>query len=273
MNQQIKNIVISGGVSLFVSSITFILGLKSGKNQSDRQLYRNKYRSINVHLTEMLYRLQTTSPKKWEDYKSIQLGSGVTQYSPLLIEMKLNGESIELNKKIINKSEKIELDLLKYSEKYYNQFGQIKEYIVNNLYKCCNSVKKTGNSIRTIDNTIGIPQLGVNYGIIIMKKPLDKILYKLRENEKFSISFTSGQDSSTITIFKNTLTNKTVEQFLLEIYDYFQRNNEDIKNLYQERYLLSKRTEKLIKDVSKRVKEPFSFSETFLGAIIDIFKF
>lgn len=278
MNQQVQNIVISGGVSLVVSLFTFILGLKSGKNQSDRQLYRNKYRSISVHFNEMLNKIQTTNPKKWSDYKSIQIDSNTYQSTPLLTEMKINGELIELNKKIINNSEKLELDLLKYSEKYYNQFDPIKEYIINNLPTYCNSIKIQGNySISSMDNPIGIPQHAVNYGIIIIKESLDEICYQLRNNEKYGISFQSkskdGQGYHTVTIFNNTLTNKSVEEFLVETYNYFQENNENIKSLHEERYLLIKRTEKLIKRVNKKVKEPFSFFETFLGAILDIFKF
>lgn len=277
MNQQVQNIVISGGVSLIVSLFTFTLGLKSGKNQSDRQLHRNKYRDISVHFNEMLNKLQTTNPKKWSNYKSIQVDLNTYQSMPLLVEMKSNGESIELNKNIIDESEQLELDLLRYAEKYYNQFDKIKEYIISNLSICCNSIKMQGNYlISTMDNPIGIPQHTVNYGIIIMKESLDKICYQLRNNEKYGISFQSkskdGQGYHTVTIFNNTLKNKTVEGFLLETYNYFQKNDKDIKDLYEERCFLTKRTEKLINKVNKKVKEPFSFIETFFGAIIDIFK-
>lgn len=277
MSEQINNALISGVVSLCVSVITFTLGLKAGKNQSDRQRVKDKYRNISVHLNEFLYALQGSDPKKWTDFKKKQINISQSRYIPLLSEMKLNGESIELNKSIISRCEKIEIDLLGYSSKYYNKFNTIQEYIIDILPQYCTTIQKQAiNSISTTKETIGIPQQMVSYGIIIIKSELEKTCEILKNKDKYAINFQGkmkdGQGAHYVTIFKDTLVNKTVDSFLIDVHNYFYNNDEEIRKLVQERSLLIKQTEKLIKRVNKRVREPFTFRETFFGGILDIFR-
>ena len=58
----------------------------------------------------------------------------------------------------------------------------------------------------------------------------------------------------------------------MKIFQYY-KNDIEIKKLKQEKDSLLVRTENIIKNVDKRVKEPFTFIETVFGAITDIFKF
>ncbi|HEY8889362.1 MAG TPA: hypothetical protein VIM70_03830 [Clostridium sp.] len=41
--------------SLIVSTITFILGLRSGKNQSDRPKLKEVYRNLTVHFEKLIF--------------------------------------------------------------------------------------------------------------------------------------------------------------------------------------------------------------------------
>lgn len=274
MGDTVKNIITSIGTSLVVSSVTFILGLKSGKNQSDRQILRNKYRDISVHFSNLLAGIKSTKPKEWTDYKFIKNPSG-GEYTPLMREMKFNGESIELKKEIISKCESLEFRLMQYSGEYHGELIAIKEYVINELENhCSNLVKDHDYRMCTTKDTIGKYFREYNYGFFIIEDEQKNMLQKLRDNKLQGISFTGKNENGknhTVGIYKNTLDNISIEDFLTNINKYF-KENQNIVDLLEKRNQLIKETEKMIKLINKRVKEPFTFIETISGAITDIVK-
>ena len=82
MNTVVTSILTSAIVSLF----TFVLGLKSGKNQADRAFLQGLYKQLYAHFVELEAGIKENRPKKWEDYKSIQQGN-ITQFYPPVKEM------------------------------------------------------------------------------------------------------------------------------------------------------------------------------------------
>ena len=52
MSQTMQTVLLSLATSLFVSMVTFILGLKSGKNQADRAKLQELYKNIHRHFSE-----------------------------------------------------------------------------------------------------------------------------------------------------------------------------------------------------------------------------
>ena len=53
MSQTMQTVLLSLATSLFVSMVTFILGLKSGKNQADRAKLQELYKNIHRHFSEL----------------------------------------------------------------------------------------------------------------------------------------------------------------------------------------------------------------------------
>lgn len=91
-----KTIIVSALTSLLVSLMTFILGLKSGKNQTDRARLQDLYKQLHTHFKEIKNGFITHRYKKWSDYKKIESINRI-QYLPLVKELdrmhiaKLNG--------------------------------------------------------------------------------------------------------------------------------------------------------------------------------------
>lgn len=272
MNQQMENILISAGVSLFVSLITFTLGLKAGKNQSDRKSDKDKYREISVHFNDLLRDLKTLNPKKWDDYDSMPTNTG-GEYVPLLKKMKFNGQSIELNKKLIKEAEKLEYDLLYWSSNYYLKLEQIKEHIILEIFNYHDKVSVDKNGNLDIGTSPNQSIVYINsLGIFFYEYEFYKYINNLKDENVYIVNLKGRSKRSYIGIVKDSLNSISLKEFLMKIFQYY-KNDIEIKKLKQEKDSLLVRTENIIKNVDKRVKEPFTFIETVFGAITDIFKF
>ncbi|GKX65805.1 hypothetical protein [Inconstantimicrobium mannanitabidum] len=276
MNDTVKNIITSLSTSLVVSSITFVLGLKSGKNQSDRQILRNKYRDISVHFSNLLDGIKNGNPKKWDDFKLIKTSS-CDRYMPLIEEMKFNGESIELKQDVIDKCEELEFKLLKYADEYQENLEIIKEYLINELENCCsNLIKEKDYAIYTAKDQINKPYINRSYSIFITDEIFKNIITNL-ENDNLNlqgICFESRDRHNgwhRVTIYKNTLDNIKIEDFLKKINEHL-KNEHSIIELLKEQQQLINETNNIINKINKRVREPFTFLETITGAVVDIFK-
>lgn len=53
MSQTWQTVLLSLATSLIVSFLTFVLGLKSGKNQTDRAKLQNLYKNLYSHFSEL----------------------------------------------------------------------------------------------------------------------------------------------------------------------------------------------------------------------------
>lgn len=270
MSGSVDSIIASIGTSLIVSSVTFIFGLKSGKNQSDRQMLRSKYRDMSVHFNELLHGIKGTNPKVWTDYKLLN-----NRYSPLMVEKRIKGESIELNQNIVLKCESLETRFLQYSNEYGKQLLKVKDHVINELDRQCSSlVKERDYEISTTKDTIGKSFRQFNYGLFLIDSEINRVIESLENNAIQGVclnSKTEGGGNHWVRIYSNSLDNISVEDFFREISDYI-KNDENIIELLKERSELIKEAEKLIKIINKRVKEPFTFLETIVGAVKDIFK-
>lgn len=272
-----NNILISLATSLVVSNITFVLGLKAGKNQSDRKELKNKYQNIYIHLKNIEEVIGTVKPKKWSDYEEIKKGDYFI-YAPLLKKMNIEGEELDLNKKLFKKCEKLEQECLKYSYKYYNYFYTIYdiclevmksnyEDIYEGNYEICSSNKE-----RSV-NRITVYELSL--GIFLFDDDFSKYISRIKkEEENYYILFRlKDKDRKELNVYRNSSNISPIE-FLEKCKLKIENANEiNIAELDNERNKLIKRLEKIRGKVGKRAKEPYTFWETLLGAFIDIFKF
>ena len=107
-----KAIIASAITSIIVSLFTFILGLKSGKNQADRALLQDLYKRLYSHFSELETGLKEKRPKRWTDYQCIK-ESNIIRYYPVVREMERTGDILHVNDKIARQA----LELGKYLEK------------------------------------------------------------------------------------------------------------------------------------------------------------
>ena len=71
MSQTWQTVLLSLATSLIVSFLTFVLGLKSGKNQTDRAKLQNLYKNLYSHFSELKESLQYDRPKSWRVIKKL----------------------------------------------------------------------------------------------------------------------------------------------------------------------------------------------------------
>ncbi len=95
MSQTMQTVLLSLATSLFVSMVTFILGLKSGKNQADRAKLQELYKNIHRHFSELKEALADDCPKLWEHYKKND------EYLPLIKELESTGDILFINAKFM----------------------------------------------------------------------------------------------------------------------------------------------------------------------------
>ncbi|HDK7194955.1 TPA: hypothetical protein PTV74_003263 [Clostridium botulinum] len=271
-----NNILVSLATSLIVSNITFILGLKAGKNQSDRKELKNKYQNIYIHLKNIEEVIGTVKPKKWSDYEEIKKGNRSIS-APLLRRMNIEGDNLDLNKKLFKKCEELEKECLKYSYKYYNYFYTMYdiclevmksnyEDIYEGNYEICASKEESVNGIIVYE---------LSLGIFLFDDDFNKHISKIKkEEENYYISFRlKDKYRKRLNVYRNS-SNVSPIEFLEKCKLKIKSTNEiNIMELDNERNELIRNLEKIKEKVVKRAKEPYTFWETLLGAFIDIFKF
>ena len=113
MSQTMQTVLLSLATSLFVSMVTFILGLKSGKNQADRAKLQELYKNIHRHFSELKEALADDCRKLWEHYKKND------EYLPLIKELESTGDILFIKKK---NSEKF----IRFGKKNFDIFMEFK---------------------------------------------------------------------------------------------------------------------------------------------------
>ena len=100
MSQTWQTVLLSLATSLIVSLVTFILDLKSGKNQADRAKLQDMYRDLYSHFSDLKDCLNRNQPRTWQSYKKVERGFYRTEYYPPVKELKRTGNILFLKKKL-----------------------------------------------------------------------------------------------------------------------------------------------------------------------------
>lgn len=103
MSETWQTIGLSFATSLIVSLITFILGLKSGKNQADRAKLQDLYKNLYSHFSDLKDSLNKNRPKSWKNYKKVERGIYSVEYFPPVKELHRTGDILFIKKGIAKK--------------------------------------------------------------------------------------------------------------------------------------------------------------------------
>lgn len=266
-----NTVLISLITSLIVSLITFTLGVKSGKNQSDRQHLKELYKKITVHLQELKDGLDSFKPRTWRHYRDNNYN-----YNPLIKMMVNNGDIIEINKKIAIESERLEKDALIAGWKFYDKFQELFDLALETIggYGKLNH-NNIGNEYKLKEDITGRAYREYSLGILLNKILLEQELKSLETNPELGMNFKHYEDSKiiySILIYPDDFENISIDDVLWEINEKSVNQIEGIEEVLLEISKINKKLYDLIKLTTKRTRDPHTFIETIGGAIIDIFR-
>ena len=263
--------------SIVVSLFTFILGLKSGKNQADRALLQDLYKQLYAHFSELETGLKEKRPKRWIDYKCIN-DENCSRYYPIVREMERTGDILHINKRIARQASELELDCLRYKDKIDDLCIRVHDYIIHSpeLFKS-ELIDVTYDRNRTnpwkiveTQNTKECRAYSlIPYEVMLDKERLIKALDSMDETDNIhglAFHMRGNPPERQLTIYPDALAENNIT-FATNISDFAMKTMDCVAS---EKELL-KRIETIKKILAKRAKDPTSFWETFAGAFADIF--
>ncbi len=268
--------IISIITSLIISGITFIFGLKSGKNQADREKLQNLYKEMYVGIRDVRKALSEDQPKKYENYESKTTGYR-TQYLPPVTKIFYEGNNVFLNKKIAESSLDLERRCMTYGDMFSKTSENVHKIILNNLdlfaegykFEPLGHQKDEKRKIVTANPQKINSCVLLSYGSFLTEAGREHVIKLLSDSEK-GVSFEKvdrGTILLTTTIYPGGLKVPCTE-FVDCIMEQINPKQEQLKSQKEK---LVKECDRKIKKLARRSKEPISFFETIFGAVADIF--
>lgn len=271
-----ETVIISVLTSIVVSLFTFILGLKSGKNQADRAFLQNLYKQLYAHFSELATGLEEKRPKRWEDYKSLTKGN-ITRYYPDVREMERTGDILYLKNRIFKRASQLEMECLNYkynidqlclkvNDYLFEQTKLFNSELIDSSFDKTNSAK---TKIETANSTCCKTYRLMSYDVLLDKKKLLEVL-ESRDSDinQYALSFTmrGNPPQREFILYPDSLA--VDNSAFAETISKFAQEEMDCAGIETD---LLKRIEALKRKLAKRAKNPTSFWETFAGAFMDIF--
>jgi len=269
-------VLVSVITSLIVSAVTFVFGLKSGKNQADRSKLQDLYKSMYVGLRDISNGIRENCPKKYINYDNKTTDNRI-QYMTPVTKIFFNGDDVFLNKRIADKALSLERRCMTYGDFYAKAASSVHIKLLDNLelledgYKVEKSFRSSNDrgNIKTINpNNVQSCRL-VSYGIVLSERGRQSLKIML-EDATYGVSFETveqGRILESTTIYPGGL-KSTADEFVCKLKDFV---TEDQDKIEREKEELLKDCDKLMKKLRRRSQEPVMFFETVFGAIFDVF--
>lgn len=245
------SIIISASISLLVSIIVLFSGIRIGKERSEHNELREKYRA----LFKIIFQMK----------KNISENKTVQNELDYFADKKAEGEYLELNIDVYDSIEKIE-----------NQYHDYMENLDNWAEKVFNTSKPYAG---VIDQYSANPRFLdeerrfiIEETFDIKKDKLENLLTNLpKEQDSKEIDITLiynyGTKENELLIKNSDLAQLTISEVLKKI---FKDNEEQLKKIRNEKNELSFAVDTLLKTISKKVKTPHSSIDTIKDSFKDI---
>ena len=260
--------------SLVVALVTFVLGVKSGKNQADRQRLQEMYKSLLVHFRDLKERLDSY-PRRWEQYEEHRVGWEI-RYLPPVKKMEHDGNSVYIKQKLFKEALELERDVLKFGYDVERYYDDIFDAIASdhNLFKAPidTSTDVRGHKCRRI-----IADDGQNYTtgrssrlFYFLQPGIGKRIEGALESGGY-LTFHDDRNpyEHELTINPGAYDDLAIVAQRIES---LSRESGLYNELNSQRASLKSRIDALMKKLTRRAKEPVPFWETFAGAFIDVFR-
>lgn len=272
-----ETIAVSVLTSLIVSLVTFIFGLKSGKNQADREKLQELYRKLYVSFLDLKECLDLNKPIRWEDYETRTIGN-ITQFMPPARKMTIDGTSAYIKDNIIEKAVDLEKRILKYGADFYlfeetifSIFKQHSELLVEGWQFQQNERSNKGTeSIASVNLDSINPCTVIPFRYLLDDEQIPTIVELLKKPDvglRFEL-MRGSRIAKTVSIYPGGI-NTTPEEYIDTIVKSIHDGMESIKEEKRE-LLLEAAT--FISVLKKRTQDPYTFQETIIGAVLDVFK-
>lgn len=280
MFHNMQTVIISLLTSLFVSLFTFILGLKSGKNQADRSKVRQIYQTIYSQLEDLKRFIEDNRPHTWAYYEKEELGLHAYRNIAPINKLERNGELLLIKTPVAKKSVDLEKKAVNYGSQVF--------YLINNLHnvltedmsmyvdgsgfkKYQGSTEK--NYFETANPTQCKSHIQCDYRDLLDMEYTIKLFERLISDNPCGIEFRLQTRNHVLSymIYPESLT-CSIQEFLQKMYEKFDNEITEFSEVLILKEVLLTEIRKLNKRVSKLAKEPFSFWETLFGAFGDIFR-
>lgn len=271
----IETVLISLITSLIVSLVTFILGLKSGKNQADRAKLQELYQKIYAHFLSLDEAIKEGRPKEWIDFKKKE-SMYRTEYFPLIREMKHSGELLLVKKSVAEKAENLEMECMKYTwqcselaNKLQSEFSSAASLFVNSPIV----EEKNGRVCKSPNPNDCKMYRYENYYLLFDSSKREETLKNwFASSADYALVFTTRGNPAraAVTFYPGGLSGE-IDDVLNSLEKMVERL-EGYESVMAERKAIEKQMSKLLRMVSLRAKNPTSFWETFVGAFMDIFR-
>jgi hypothetical protein len=281
LSQVLQTVLLSAGTSLIVSMITFILGLKSGKNQTDRAKLQGIYKQLYSHFADLKDALLRDCPKSWENYKKLERGLYSVEYVPPVKELKRTGDLLFVKTKIAKEALELEMRLMKYSNDLTQHIPDIHKSLISDLRLYCEGYtfkKYQGNQDETAHFETANPNgynrfWSRNYRILYNKELTINMLKEIDKDSSCALELSSGGNppSYSAKIYPKGLA-VSVDEFAERIIAAFDTNVSEYNALCSKKEKLIAQIDSLNKKIEQRTREPVSFWETIAGAFADMFR-
>lgn len=263
----INTVLISLATSIIVSLFTFILGLKSGKNQADRAMKQNIYKKIYLHFVNLEEAIKKDVPKKWSDY---EINRSKNRYTPEVTKMEDNGDFIYINKSISSESIKLEEDIITWGSIISNNKERFHDLLVESIPKLEEGGTLKNNHYESAGDKIGKPFSEMNYSKLYNKEYIVEHFRDLEDNHGVIFRSSNNRFNYSFRIHKhNFITNS--DDFFNELYSKSVDIPEFVNYASTKKDLINK-INILKGKIEKRAKDPNTFWETLIGAFSDLFK-
>lgn len=280
MDETMKTILISLGTSLIVSLVTFVLGLKSGKNQTDRTKLQELYKQLYSHFSDLEKSIKDNRCRTWENYEHVTKGN-VTTYIPPVRKLEMSGDLIFLKRKIAEKAVFLERKVMGFGSKYDQAAAKIHSILLNNLFLLKEGYtfeEYTGyrgqkNHIKSANPSDCKTYRQYSYRDLYDQQKLNEILQELESDGNCSAEFsTKGNPPDySFCLFPGGLA-VSANEFSSTLDKCFREKIEGYADAEVEKKLILRDIVRIKKQLRKRAKEPFTFWETFFGAFADLFR-
>ena len=280
MSETWQTILLSLATSLIVSLVTFILGLKSGKNQADRAKLQNMYRDLYSHFSNLKNCLIRNQPRTWTNYKKIEQGFYRMEYYPPVKELKRTGDILFLKEKIADEALKLEMQAMNYPSELSRHIPEIHAAIISDL-----GIYKEGYTFRKYqgrtDDTSHFETANpkncntfspLSYHIFFNPKEVLKLFQQMDSDTSTALEFTSGGNPTAYSakIYPGGII-VSGSEYAEHLLAALGKNVAGYNQLCNQRDTLILQIDKLNKKLQRKAKEPIGFWETLLGAFADMF--
>ena len=275
MNATLKTVLISLCTSMFTSLFTFTLGLRSGKNQADRQKLQGLYKELLNHFIDLKLSIQEDKCKTWNCYDKATRGSK-TVWTPIVRKMDYSGDLLFIREQIANKVKTLENEIMKFGQDNNSVSNNIHEVIISNLqlfkdgYQFGDDFDRHNRStFSTTKTQERISEKTVPYKALLNQEKFRDYILQWSTQANYVLVFSGGFSHlrlypNSLSVSANDFTETLIKEFIEKVPGYAEYDTHKSK--------LIKQIDKILKRLRKRTKEPISFWETIFGAFADIFK-